>query len=117
MDALVRDDHPRRQVTLERGKRVEVELRKAIPLRVFHAGFSFALRPRTIRGARARLHVPVPTEREIGRLKHDGARGVIASEYQRARIVAEDRPRHTTEMGEGGRDALAPIILSLIQKG
>jgi len=40
-----------------------------------------------------------------------------APEHQRARIVAEDRPWDAAEMREGGRDALAPIVLALTEKG
>jgi len=74
MDALIGDDHPLGQMALERGERLEVELREAIALDVFNACFGLALGPRTIRGACARLDIPVPTEREIRRVKDNGAR-------------------------------------------
>jgi hypothetical protein len=46
----------------------------------------------------------------------DGARRPIPPEHQRPRIVAEDRRRDAAEVDERGRDALAPIILALLQK-
>jgi hypothetical protein len=98
-------------------QRVELELRGAIALHVFNAGFRFSFRPGPIRRAGARLDVPVATEGEIGGVKDHGAGRAIAPDHQGARIIAEDRPRHPAEMCEGGRDALGPIILSLMKKG
>jgi hypothetical protein len=49
-------------------------------------------------------------------MEHDGPGSSIPAGHERARIVAEERPRHTAEMEKGGRDALAPIGLALIEK-
>ena len=44
------------------------------------------------------------------------ARRAIAPAHQGARIITEHRERDPTEMLEGGSDALAPIVLPLVQK-
>ena len=92
--ALIGDGHPLGQVLLERAERVERLIRQRIALDVFHARFGLALGPRAIRRARARLHVPVATEREVGRMETHRPGRAVAAEHQRARIVAEQRPRH-----------------------
>jgi len=115
--ALIGDRHPRGQVLLERGEGVEGLIRQRVPLDVFHARFRLAFGPCAIGRARARLHVPIATEGEVGRMETHRAGRAIATEHPRARIVAEQRARHAAEMREGRRDALAPIIAALIEKG
>src|SRR5204862_8157444 len=50
------------------------------------------------------------------RMETDRAGRPVASEHQRARIVAEQGARHAAEMREGRRDAFAPIVTTLIEK-
>ena len=68
---LIGDGHPLGQVLLERAERRERLIRQRIALDVFDARFGLAFGPRSIRGARARLHVPVATESEVRRMKTD----------------------------------------------
>src|SRR5439155_4844880 len=110
------DRDPLGQVLLERAERIKGLIRQRIALDVFHAGFRLAFGPGAIRGTRARLHVPVPTEGEVGRMKTHRAGRAVAPEHQGARIVAEQRPRYAAEMREGRGDALAPIVAALIEK-
>ena len=116
MAPLIGDRHPPRQVLLERAERVEGLIGQRIALDVFHARFRLAFGPGAIRRTRARLHVPVATEGEVGRMKTDRAGRAVAAEHQRARIVAEQGARHAAEMREGRRDAFAPIVTTLIEK-
>jgi hypothetical protein len=91
--------------------------RSARPFRLtyFTPRFGLTLGPSPIRGAGARLHIPVPTECEIRRVNDHRAGRAIAAEDERAGVVPEHGPWHATEMREGG-DALAPTILPLIEK-
>ena len=114
--ALIGDRHPLCEVLLEGTEGVEGLIGQRIALDVFDARFGLAFGPRAIRRARTRLDVPVPTEGEVGRVEADGARRAIATEHQRARIVAQQRPGHAAEMREGRGDALPPIVSSLIEK-
>ena len=116
VDAGIGEMHPRRQMLLERGERVEGQLRQPIALDVFDARLRFAFGPGAIRRTRARLHVPVATEGEVGGMEPDRPGHAVAAEHQRARIVAEQRPRHAAEMRERRGDPLAPIVLALSEK-
>jgi hypothetical protein len=117
VDPLVRDRHPAREMRLERREGLEGEVGEPVALHLFDARFGLAFSLRAVRCAGTRLYVPVATEREVGRMKHDSAGRAVAPDHQRPRIVAEDRPRHAAEVREGGRNALAPIILALIAEG
>ena len=75
--------HPLLQVLLERGEGGERLVGQRVAFDVFHAGFRFPLGPRAIRRARARLHVPVATEGQIGRMKDRRAGGPVARPHQR----------------------------------
>ena len=113
---LIGQRHPRHQVLLERAEGIERLIRQRIALDVFDAGFGLAFGPRAIRGARTRLHVPIATEREIGRVETTVP---VARSRPRtnARALSPSSVRGTpTEMREGRGDALAPIVPPLIEK-
>jgi len=93
VDAAIRFKYPRGEVGLERGEGIEGATGERIALDVFDAGLHFALAPGAIGRAGARLHVPIPTEREIRRMKGDGTGRAVAPEHQRACVVTEQRFR------------------------
>lgn len=100
----------------QRSERVELEVGEPIALHVLDARFGLAFRAGSIRGARARLYVPVATAREVRRLKDHRASRTITPDDQRPRVVTENRARHAAEMRERGGDPFAPIVLPLIEK-
>src|SRR3954464_5890819 len=116
VDARIGQLHPRRQMLLERGERVEAEPGEGIAFEIFDARLDFAFGAGPIRRARPRLRVPVATEGQVGRMEPDGAGGAIAIDDERARIVPEDGPRHAPEVPERRGDALAPLVLTLREK-
>ena len=82
VSTLVSDGrHPRIQMLLERGERVEGLVGERIALHVFHAGFRLPLGPGPIRRARARLHVPVSTECQVGGMKDHRAGGQASGSH------------------------------------
>jgi hypothetical protein len=117
VDTLIRGDHPRRQVPLERRERVEVLSRQAIVLRVFDARFGFAFGPRAVRGTRPRLHVPIAAEGQMRGMKDHAAGRAITAEDQCTRVITEEGARDPAEMLERRCNAFTPIILALIEKG
>lgn len=78
-----------RELRLERRERFELEIREPVAVDVFDTGFGLAFGAGPVRRRRARLHVPIATERQVGRMKDDvRSRGRARSPTRR--IVAED---------------------------
>lgn len=91
-------------MSFERSERLELAACDAVALDVLHAALGLALRASAIRTARARLDVPVATEREVRRMKLDDSRRPVAADDERLRVVAEERPRDAAEVTERGGD-------------
>ncbi len=105
--AAIGHGHPVDETRLERcegGEGGEGQRSKAIALHKCLARFGRACGPRPILRAGARLHLPIAAEGERAGMKQDGAGLGIPTTDQRAGVIAEKRPRHSTEMRERCRD-------------
>ena len=107
---------PLREMLLKRGERREGAAGERIALDELDPRLHLAFGPRAIRGAGARLHVPVATEGQVAGVKRHRPGRSITPTDQRAGIVAEHRQHDAAEVQEGGGDALTPIVLALVEK-
>jgi hypothetical protein len=104
VDALIGLVHPLGQILLARGKRRDGANRQRIALHEPHRGRDLAFGPRAIRGARARLHVPVTTEGQIASMEcHRAGRPIAPRARGRGQCRRARRARRRRSAGRPPR--------------